>query len=260
MAPERLEVSQQDGRIRTEVFRAGQGEPLLYLHGIVALKGWAPFLDQLSESFTVYAPLLPGYGESRGLEHLDDVIDLTLYCFELLDSLGVQQAHVAGHSLGGMVAAEMAALDHHYVRKLVLVSPMGLWRDDAPATDYLAMSAEDLDMLMWADPNSSPAREAMVAPDSQEARVEVAMDRIKEITAATKFLWPIPDKGLRKRLYRIKSPTLIIWGDQDRIIPPAYAQDFSSHTRVPAWRRWPEGDICLCWSSPRSLSVWWPIS
>ena len=229
--PERLQVPQREGRLSTEVFHAGDGEPLLYLHGIVGQKGWAPFLDDLAKSYSVYAPLLPGYGKSEGLEVVDDVIDLTLYYLELMDTLGLHQAHVVGHALGGMVAAEMAALSHHYVKRLVLVSPVGLWRDDAPAADYMAMPSEELDRMLWADPNSPPAREALAPPDDQEARVEIALDRIKELTASTKFLWPIPDKGLIKRLYRIKSPTMIVWGSEDRMIPALYAQEFQRNIR-----------------------------
>ena len=235
LKPERLQIPQRDGKFSTEIFKAGRGEPLFYLHGIVGQTGWAPFLDDLAKSYCVYAPLLPGYGESQGLEVVDDVLDLTLHCLELMDVLGIQQADVVGHALGGMVAAEMAALSHHYVKRLVLVAPTGLWRDDAPATDYMAMPSEELDKILWADPNSPIAQEALALPDSQESRVELALNRIKELTTATKFLWPIPDKGLKRRLYRIKSPTLIVWGNEDRMIPVIYAQEFQRqirHSRV----------------------------
>ena len=231
LKPERLQISQREGEFSTEVFTAGSGEPLLYLHGIVGQTGWAPFLDDLAKSYSVYAPLLPGYGESQGLEHIDDVIDLSMHCLDLMDVLGLQQAHVVGHALGGMVAAEMAALSQYYVKRLVLIAPTGLWLDDAPTTDYMAMPPEELDRILWADPTSSTAQEALALPDSQESRVELALERIKELTTATKFLWPIPDKGLKKRMYRIKSPTLIIWGDQDRLIPVIYAKEFQRKIR-----------------------------
>ena len=229
MQPERLQISLLEGKFTTEVLRAGHGEPLLYLHGIVGHKGWAPFLDRLSEHFEVYAPFHPGYNGSQGLEHVDSVLDLTLYYLELVDSLGLRSAHLVGHSLGAMLAAEMAALCHHYVKKLVLVAAVGLWRDDAPVTDFLAMTPQELDSLCWADPDSDMAKKAMAQPDDQEERAALALDRIQDLTAAGKFLWPIPDKGLKKRLYRIKSPTLILWGERDRIIPAVYADEFSRH-------------------------------
>ena len=55
---------------------------------------------------------------------------------------------------------------------------------------------------------------------------ELTRDRMQDIAAAGKFLWPLPDKGLHRRAYRIKAPTLILWGEQDRINPPSYAADF----------------------------------
>ncbi|MCH7842479.1 MAG: alpha/beta fold hydrolase, partial [Chloroflexi bacterium] len=106
--PETLNISLRGGDFEAEVLKDGSGPPLLYLHGAVGQKGWAPFLDALAKKFTVYAPYLPGYSKSNGLEKLDDVTDLTLYQFELLDALGVSKAHVVGHCLGGMIAAEMA--------------------------------------------------------------------------------------------------------------------------------------------------------
>ena len=195
------------GKFNTEVLHSGEGEPLLYLHGVVGHKGWAPFLDLLAGHFNVYAPTHPGYGESQGLDNLDDVLDLSLYYFELMDALGLRETHVIGHSLGGMVAAEMAALCSHKVKKLVLVAATGLWRDDAPPLDFLAISPEELEMALWADPSSGTAREAMAEPDSEEARSARALDRVQDLAAAGKFLWPIPDKGLKRRLYRVKSPT-----------------------------------------------------
>ena len=227
MEPERLEISLQEGEFVAEVLRAGQGEPLVYLHGMVVRKEWAPFLDRLSGHFNVYAPYHPGYSQSRGLEHIDGVLDLALYYFDLLDALGIGEAYVVGHSLGGMVAAEMAALCRHYVKKLVMVGAAGLWRDDEPTLDFLAMTPQDLELALWADPGSAAATQAMAQPDSEEARDHLALDRIQDLTAAAKFLWPIPDKGLKKRLHRIESPTLILWGKQDRIIPAVYAEDFS---------------------------------
>ncbi|GIT01930.1 MAG: hypothetical protein CM1200mP27_05550 [Chloroflexota bacterium] len=84
--PETLNISLKDGEFESEVLKDGSGPPLLYLHGAIGQKGWAPFLDALAQQFTVYAPYMPGYSKSSGLEKLDDVTDLTLYQFELLDA------------------------------------------------------------------------------------------------------------------------------------------------------------------------------
>ena len=216
--PETTNVEIRRGDFRTEVARAGKGPPLLYLHGAVGQKGWAPFLERLARTFTVYAPIMPGYGSATGLENLADLADLTLYNLEVLNELGVTRAHVVGHFLGGMVAAEMAAASPSAIDRLVLVSPAGVWRDDEPVADLLALNANELLDRLTATPEGAASLDGLAD--------ELARDRMQDIAAAGKFLWPLPDKGLDRRAYRIKASTLILWGEQDRINPPSYAEGF----------------------------------
>ena len=218
--PETINVEMRRGDFSAEVARAGKGPPLLYLHGAVGQKGWAPFLDRLSQTFTVYAPVMPGYGSARGLDHLADLTDLTLYNLELLNQLGVARPHIVGHFLGGMVAAEMAAFSPPSVNRLVLVSPAGVWRDEEPVADLLALTANELSERLTATPDGAAALDGLTDV--------LARDRMQDIAAAGKFLWPLPDRGLHRRAYRIKAPTLILWGEQDRINPPSYADDFQN--------------------------------
>jgi pimeloyl-ACP methyl ester carboxylesterase len=225
--PETMNLALRGGDFEAEVLKDGSGPPLLYLHGAIGQKGWAPFLDALAKKFTVYAPYLPGYSKSNGLDKLDDLTDLTLYQFELLDALGLSKAHVVGHFLGGMIAAEMAALSPSYVDRLVLAAPAGTWRDSEPVADLLAMTAEELQDNLWSSASSSMSISPADFEANSRLKAELAADRMQDLTAAGKFLWPIPDKGLRRRAYRIKAPTLILWGENDRIIPPVYADDFS---------------------------------
>ncbi|MDA1128158.1 MAG: alpha/beta hydrolase [Chloroflexi bacterium] len=226
--PETMNLSLRGGDFEAEVLKDGSGPPLLYLHGAVGQKGWAPFLDALAEKFTVYAPYLPGYSKSSGLDKLDDLTDLTLYQFELLDALGVSKAHVVGHFLGGMIAAEMAVLSPSYVDRLVLAAPAGTWRDSEPVADLLLMTATELQNDLWSSASSSMGLSPADFEANARLKANLAADRMQDLTAAGKFLWPIPDKGLKRRAYRIKSPTLILWGENDRIIPPVYAEDFSN--------------------------------
>ncbi len=225
--PETMNLSLGSGRFEAEVLKDGSGPPLLYLHGAIGQKGWAPFLDALAQKFTVYAPYLPGYSKSNGLDKLDDLTDLTLYQFELLDALGVSKAHVVGHFLGGMVAAEMAALSPSYVDRLVLSAPAGTWRDTEPVADLLAMTADELQNDLWSSASSSMSISPADFEANSRLKAELAADRMQDLTAAGKFLWPIPDRGLKRRAYRIKALTLILWGENDRIIPQVYTEDFS---------------------------------
>ena len=215
---ETINLDMRGGDFCAVVESAGDGPPLLYLHGAVGQKGWSPFLDRLARQFTVYAPYLPGYGEATGLEHITDLTDLTLYHLALLDGLGIERAHVVGHFLGGMIAAEMAAFSPPSVNRLALVSPAGVWRDEEPVADLLALSANELSERLAATPNGAASLDGLSDM--------LARDRMQDIAAAGKFLWPLPDKGLHRRAYRIQAPTLILWGEQDRINPPSYAADF----------------------------------
>lgn len=108
MTPTELTVNA--GHITARVAKAGAGDPLVYLHGAFGYQGWPAFLDRLSERFTVYAPVHPGFGETDGVEGLDDILDLTLYHVDLLDALELERPHLVGHFFGAMAAAETAAL------------------------------------------------------------------------------------------------------------------------------------------------------
>ena len=210
--------------------KEGAGEPVLYLHGAIASKGWNPFLELLSQDYTVYAPLQPGFDEVEGLESISDPVDLALYYFDLLDELGLDRVNVVGHFLGGMVAAEMAALCPHYVNRLALAAPAGFWRDDAPISDIFIMSDAELRSQMWHDGDSPSADAAL--PEDRSGAEQRALERTIDLAAAGKFLWPIPDRGLGRRIHRVKAPVLLVWGEDDRIVPPVYAEEFSGRLEL----------------------------
>jgi pimeloyl-ACP methyl ester carboxylesterase len=219
-------VSIRNGLFQTFVRIEGEGDPLLFLHGAGGLQGWPPFLESLARSFRVIAPDHPGFGRSEGLEHLDDVIDLALYYTEFIAALGLDQPYLVGHSLGGMIAAEVAAIAPDVASKLVLIAPVGLWLDDHPVLDFFAATPEELATATFHDPGSPIAKEMMSVPAGPEAQLEAVLERTKNLTAAGKFLWPIPDKGLKKRIHRITAPTLLLWGTSDRLVPPIYGEAF----------------------------------
>ena len=222
----------RDGKWSVEIEVTGNGEPLLFLHGAGGLLGTDPFLEDLGRSFKVYAPHLPGYGESTGGELIDDVIDAALFYHELMDELEIPSANIVGHSMGGMLAAEVAALDTRRAKKLVLVGPAGFWLEENPIPDIFAADLDDLPALLFHDPKSPLAQMMVAQPwDDQEALTAMFVERTKRFSTASKFLWPIPDRGLKKRAYRIAAPTLLVWGESDRVIPPAYAREFENRIR-----------------------------
>jgi pimeloyl-ACP methyl ester carboxylesterase len=207
------------------VHRGGDGPPLLWLHGLGGVEPAGPLLEGLiGAGRTVIAPVAPGFADLAELAEIDDVHDLAIHYDDLLDALGLERAAVAGHSFGAMLAAEIAAHYPRRVEQLVLVSPLGLWNDEYPVADLFALTASEMPELLFADPASSAAAGVAAAEGDVEALVALA----QSMTTAAKFLWPIPDRGLARRLPRITAPTLVLFGAEDRFVPPRYADDFAA--------------------------------
>ncbi|MGH7865197.1 MAG: alpha/beta fold hydrolase [Candidatus Binataceae bacterium] len=221
-------LSLWSNQIKPRVFIAGSGAPLVYFHGGLGLH-WGEFLDTLARQFTVYAPEFPGTtpGDQDGLRALDDWWDLVLYHYEMFDALRLSAPAVAGHGFGAMLAAEIAATDPARAGKLALMSAMGLWRDDTPIRNFIVTPQPELAALLFMNPDH-PMR-AKVFPDVND--VDAVIKFKWTLACVAKFIWPIPDKGLKKRLGRITAPTLVVWGKQDKLIPPVYANEFASRIK-----------------------------
>jgi pimeloyl-ACP methyl ester carboxylesterase len=226
MTQQRTVAVWQD-RVRLRVHSKGSGPALVFFHGPWGL-AWDPFLDALARDFTVYAPEHPGTtpGAPDDIYHLDGLWDLVLCYDELFDALGISQATLVGHSFGGMVAAEVAADSARRARHLVLIDPLGFWRDADPVVNWMALDLPEIRRRLFRDADGEAARR-LFGEGSDEAAARL---RIMWTMGATgKFIWPIPDKGLKKRIHRIKAPTLLVWGKDDRFVPPVYADEFSRH-------------------------------
>lgn len=226
------EVRVWDPPIAAKVFELGDGEPVLFLHSGGGITASDPLMGSLAGSRKVYAPRHPGFVDPDELEELRDVHDLALYHDELLDALGLDAVAVVGHSFGGMVAAELAAHVPRRVTKLVLAAPVGLWRDDDPAPDLFTAFPFGMAELLWHDvssPEAAAAMAAMAAGDDEEAfrsddpLTAMMLRVLPGLVTLGKYLWPLPDKGLERRLRRISAPTLVVWGEKDRLVPSSYA-------------------------------------
>jgi pimeloyl-ACP methyl ester carboxylesterase len=231
MRPSERMIAIRDGAVRFRVLSAGRGPALVYLHSFHDRSSWPPLLERLAERFTVHAPLHPGVQGSEGAEQLDDVVDLGLAYDELVGALRLDSTLVAGHFFGAMMAAELAALCPGRVRKLCLISPLGLWVDGKPVADVLVLPSAQLDGLLWSDPESEAARTWRTWPEGEEENAAAQIEQTQRLAVMGKFVWPIPDKGLRKRLHRVAAPTLVLWGDDDRVNPDVYAQEFARRIR-----------------------------
>ena len=215
----------RDGLFTTKVLVGGNGPPLVFLHDAFGVS-WDSFLEDLSRSFTVYAPLHPGLNEPEDIRNLYSLWDLVLYHYEVFDALGLQSPAVIGHSYGGMVAAEIAATNPDRVSKLILMDSLGFWMDDHPVTDWTAMPPEDVIKASFYDPEGEVAKAATAEPEEVEAKQDHIVGTTWALACTGRFIWPIPDKGLKHRIHRVKAPTMVVWGKNDGIIDPVYAQEF----------------------------------
>jgi pimeloyl-ACP methyl ester carboxylesterase len=217
------------GRIETEVEIAGSGPPLVYLHGPWGLAPDRAFVARLAASNTVYAPKFPGTsrGDHEAAHALDNWLDLLVYYGELFDRLGLVAPAIVGHSFGGLLAAEIAATVPKFVSRLVLIDPVGLWRDDHPVQNWMILPEKSRRPSLFADPDGEAARRFFDTPSDATERVETLAQFIWSQACTGKFVWPIADRGFAKHSHRISAPTLIVWGNADRIITPVYAQEFA---------------------------------
>ena len=234
--PQRDEiVDAWGGELKVRVRVAGEGPPLVYFHPAAGLY-WDRFLDRLAEDYTVYAPEMPGTtpGDPYAIYKLDTYYDLLLIYEEVLRKLGLQGAAVVGQSMGGMVACDLAAFYPGLFSKLAPLGPCGLWRDDAPSgiPDLYTSPPEAMPGFLFHDFATTPgAMEMFTPPPNPEMMPAFIAQLVWQQGVAGKFLWPFPDYGLRKRLHRITIPTLILWGENDRVTPAAHAEDF--HKGIP---------------------------
>jgi pimeloyl-ACP methyl ester carboxylesterase len=204
------------------------GPPLVWLHGAVGLLADDRCFEALGQAgYRVLAPELPGYGISTGEELLEDMLDFTLHGWDVVDALGVDRPILAGHSMGGMIAAEMAALCPQRTAALVLMAPNGLWDDANPVPDLFSLLPYEFPQVLFADADAGAAlMTGGVDFTDPAALTEFLIGNSRRLGTAGKLLFPLPERRLAKRLYRVTAPTLLVWGDADRYQVPAYA---------PAW-------------------------
>lgn len=207
------------------VWTKGKGPKLGFLAGLGGLPRWLPFLDRLAETRTVIVPSLPGYPGGSGHTDLDSHLDWVLAVRQLVDKADLAGADLVGASVGGAFAAEMAAIFPAHVAKLVLIAPFGMFDDQEPAADPWGQRKEALPGLMCADGRNWTD---LVSPPDGANSVEWPIEMTRASEAAARAFWPLGNTRLEKRLGLIGSPTLILWGERDTLLPPSYARKFAA--------------------------------
>jgi pimeloyl-ACP methyl ester carboxylesterase len=207
--------------------RAGKGEPLLYLHGTDGLVDWPSMLDKLAARFDVIAPDHPGFGNSPTPDWLEDVGDLAYFYLDVLDRLDLKGVHVVGQSVGGWIGLEMAVRCSHRLRSLTLISAAGIRVKGVPKTDIFMIDPDEQARLAYADAAMGEAAAQRAAADKYQDSMILNRLASARLGWHPRFFNP----KLERWLHRVRLPTHIVWGAQDRIIPPAYGEAF--HRLIP---------------------------
>jgi pimeloyl-ACP methyl ester carboxylesterase len=200
------------------LLRDGSGPPLLYLHGGGAAGLWRRFHALLAESFEVHAPDHPGFGGSDERADAADVAGLASHYLDLCDRLELERALLAGASFGGLVACELALRAPERLSGLVLLAPVGLDLPDHPVTPLFPRPREEARDMLFHD------RE-LARRFSSGSEFGSVLGTERDHRALGRFL---PAAGVAARLGSIAVPTLVIWGDDDRVVPPAHGERFAA--------------------------------
>jgi pimeloyl-ACP methyl ester carboxylesterase len=210
---------------------AGGGEPVVFLHGAGGHTGWMAFLDELSGRFAVFAPEHPGFGQSDDPPWLDEIADLAYFHLDLLQALGLERVHLIGTSLGGWIAAEMAVRSTARLASLTLVGAVGITTGGINANgeaipDTFRMPDDENLRRYYADPERAARRAADLARALADPAVMAVVAKNRATVTSLAYRPRFHNPGLAKWLHRIDVPTLLIWGEADRIVPPSFGEAY----------------------------------
>jgi pimeloyl-ACP methyl ester carboxylesterase len=215
---------------RVHLLRGGVGEPVLFLHAAGGAGQWLEFHELLARRFEVFAPDHPGFGGSDEFPDVEAMDDLVYHYLDVIDRLGLDRPHVVGASFGGWIAAELAVAAPHAIGSLVLLSPAGLRLPDHPVTDIFFLTPPQLADTLHHD----PAKAAAFLPP--EPDLDMVLAAYRDATALARFAWTpfMCNPKLERRLRRITAHTLVVWPDDDKLIPIEHGHRYAE--RIPGAR------------------------
>jgi pimeloyl-ACP methyl ester carboxylesterase len=220
---------------RIEMHRGGDGGPaeVLYLHSAIGESANVSFLEIVAATRKVTAPVFPGFGQSDGLDRINDMEDASFHLLDVLDRLGLGSVDLVGMSLGGWMAAELAVRWPERVRRMVLINPVGIYVEGSPLNEIFGRRLDELAGDLYADPDFPVAqlmRElAKMESDPGAIPFDLVRPVIQAQAATAKLAWNpyLHNPKLRGRLDRIISPTLIVHGQKDGIVGRTYLEAFT---------------------------------
>lgn len=224
--PETIEVA---GR-KTTIMHGGEGPPLVYLHSTLGESFmWLPFYQGLANHFHVYVPTHPGFHQSEGFDQIDTIEDMAFHYVELFDALGFEEpVMVGGVSLGGWIAAEIAVRWPERISKLWIADAPGLWVEGVQLGDLFRhiQSRKKMREMLFFDPQG-PLASLVIKDNPDEAAM---MTGYQHMTVLARLVWERPyDAKLASRLHRVQCPVLLLWGEHDKLVPPAFGKAYQQY-------------------------------
>lgn len=202
-----------------KIHRAGTGQKVLFLHGAGGLAQWLPFFDALADGYELLVPEHPGFGASDDPAWIRNVPDMAMFYLELLETMGIDKAHLVGHSLGGWIAAEILVRDRARFESLTLLASAGIRVEGVPSGDTFIWAPDEAVRNLFH--NQQFAERLLALPLTEEQSDIQLKNRFTAAKLGWQPRWFDPD--LERWLHRIKLPSLVVWGDDDKVMPPAYA-------------------------------------
>ncbi len=220
MTPTESFIEVAGGKI--QMLRAGSGRPLLVLHHDVGNPGWLPFYDTLAGGFAVYVPSHPGFGKSDRPEWMRNVRDMAISYEWLLENLAVSPVAMVGLGFGGWIAAEMAMMCRHNISHLVLVNPMGFQPQQGQILDQFLINTIDYIRSGFEDQNKCVEQYTAEPTLDQLEQWEIN----REMTSRIAYKPYMYDQTLPQLIRGVNTPTLIVCGSQDRIVPRVCGEQY----------------------------------
>ena len=200
-----------------EMYSGGNGPPLVFFHGAGGSSGWQAYHEDLASQYTVYVPSQPGFNGTEGPAWVKTIKDVALFNHMFIDALGLQDIVLMGSSMGGWVSAEMAAMDDHNLNALILVDAAGIKPVQGEIAEIFMVSAATRLEQRFYDPSQVENYENYAREMTPEDQLVAHSNAI----TASQLCWRpyLNDPSLPHTLARVDTPTLIVWGREDAIIP-----------------------------------------
>ena len=207
------------------LLEGGSGSDIVLLHHSWGSPGWLPVHTALAERHRVIVPDLPGWGGSVRPSWARDPRDIAILCGHILDALGIGPTALVGAGFGGFLAAELAAMQPGRLRALVLIGAAGLKPENGEILDQMMVSHRDYIEESFRD------NESYLAWVGEEPGDDVRQlwDFSREMTARVTWKPYMFDRRLAPLLGNVATPTLIVWGERDKIVPPECAELYGAN-------------------------------